>query len=262
MSSFAGSPPKYRHFCVRRGTIADMPASSSVPATNRAATRAAGGDRGTQSRRSVHNGRPTSARRRSPSDAERLGSLPPTRERIVVAAAEAFAERGYFGVNLTDVVEELGLTKGALYFYFDCKDALVSEIAGRNVEGFDTLASEVENAVDNRLDAVVETSRRLVDRYRNDPIARAGSRLSAERNLVNVELPEPFTGWTDRIAKLLRAAKRANEVRADVDERAAARVIVAALCGMQLVSTQVTARHDLRLQLDAFWTMVLPGLRN
>ncbi len=38
-----------------------------------------------------------------------------TRERILEAAARAFDRRGYLGVNLNDVVQQLGLTKGALY---------------------------------------------------------------------------------------------------------------------------------------------------
>lgn len=179
----------------------------------------------------------------------------------MLAAAEAFAERGYFGVNLTDVVEDLGLTKGALYFYFDCKDALVTEIVDRHFAAWDELASEVQAGTDDHLEAIVAASRAVADSYRTSAVARAGSRLSSERNLVNVDLPEPFVGWVDWVTKALRAAKRAKQVRPDLDERAVAQMIVAFGYGAQHVSVHLSRRDDLHAQLDLFWKLVLPGLR-
>lgn len=46
------------------------------------------------------------------------------RTRIVEAALRAFAERGYEGATMQDVVRESGLSVGALYTYFSGKDEL------------------------------------------------------------------------------------------------------------------------------------------
>ncbi len=184
-----------------------------------------------------------------------------TRERIVIAAAEAFAARGYYGVNLAEVVEELGFTKGAFYFYFDGKDALVSEIVNRHFAAWEQTLPAMLNSADDRVDAIVEASHRVAESYRSNPIARAGTRLSAERNLVGVELPEPFVDWIDKISRLLQEAKRLKQVRPDLAVRPCAQMIVGAFYGIQGVSDYLSDRRDLHAQLDQFWGLVLPSLR-
>jgi AcrR family transcriptional regulator len=189
-----------------------------------------------------------------------------TRERIVLAAAQAFAERGYCGVNLADVVEGLGFTKGALYFYFSNKESLASEIVERHFAAWEEVIPAVlkgggRQGEGDYLDALVEISHRVAETYRSTVIAQAGSRLSAERNLVKTDLPEPFVGWIEKISGLLRAGKRAGQIRNDVDTTAVAQMSVGFFYGAQLVSDHLTKRQDLHLQLDLFWSSVLPSLR-
>ncbi len=179
----------------------------------------------------------------------------------MIAAAEAFATRGYHGVNLAEVVEELGYTKGAFYFYFNGKDALVAEIVNRYVAaGEDTLPAGLTSA-DDRVEAIVDASHRVADSYRDDPVVRAGTRLSVERNLVGVELPGPFVGWIDKISRLLQEAKRLRQVRSDLAVRPCAQMIVGAFYGIQAASDDLSDRRDLHAQLDQFWGLVLPSLR-
>lgn len=47
-----------------------------------------------------------------------------TRQAILDAALELFAEKGYFGTSLRDVARAVGVRESALYNYFDGKDAL------------------------------------------------------------------------------------------------------------------------------------------
>jgi AcrR family transcriptional regulator len=51
------------------------------------------------------------------------------RARILVAAEEVFAEKGYDGARLADIAEVAGCSVGATYFRFKDKDALFSAIA-------------------------------------------------------------------------------------------------------------------------------------
>lgn len=184
-----------------------------------------------------------------------------TKELIVRAAAEAFASRGYCGVNLTDVVEGLGYTKGALYFYFPTKEAVAVEIVTRHFATWEQMMAPAVTANGNSLEVLVSVTRQIAELYRTDPITRAGSRLSTERNIIDAELPEPFVGWIEKIAALLRSAKRAKEVRADIEPRALAQTIVSFFYGAQQVSEQLTGRQDLRRQLDQFWAVLLPAIK-
>src|SRR5689334_17027682 len=47
-------------------------------------------------------------------------------QEIVSTAAALFGARGYDGVSLEDVADQLDVTKGSLYYYFASKDELVT----------------------------------------------------------------------------------------------------------------------------------------
>jgi AcrR family transcriptional regulator len=55
----------------------------------------------------------------------------PMRDRILRTAALLFAEKGFEATSVREIVEAAGVTKGALYHYFDAKDDLLSEIYTR-----------------------------------------------------------------------------------------------------------------------------------
>ena len=184
-----------------------------------------------------------------------------TRERILEAAARAFDRRGYLGVNLNDVVQELGLTKGALYHFFPNKERLAAEIVRRHFAAWDRLASRVPSEHDNLVDALIDMSYRVGRSYQTDSFTRAAGRLSNERNLIRTELPEPFVGWIERVTQLLETAKTLGQVRTSVDSAAAAHLMVSFFYGAQAVSEHLTERKDLLERLDTFWELMEPSLR-
>lgn len=75
---------------------------------------------------------------------EQLNRKEATRQRIVEAAIEVFAEVGYHDAGVDDIVRRSGTSKGAFYFHFPSKEeiffALVDALAGR-------MASSVEGAI-------------------------------------------------------------------------------------------------------------------
>jgi AcrR family transcriptional regulator len=67
---------------------------------------------------------PTQQRRRI----SRADAKEHTRELLLTAAREAFAEHGYQGVSLDRIAERAGFTKGAMYVHFASKQALFFEV--------------------------------------------------------------------------------------------------------------------------------------
>jgi AcrR family transcriptional regulator len=47
-----------------------------------------------------------------------------TRNKILTTTGWLFSQRGYFGVSMQDIAEEVGITKSALYYHFASKDTL------------------------------------------------------------------------------------------------------------------------------------------
>ncbi|MBO3749475.1 TetR family transcriptional regulator [Streptosporangiaceae bacterium NEAU-GS5] len=55
----------------------------------------------------------------------------PVRQRLLSEATRLFAERGFESTSVQEIVSAAGVTKGAMYHYFDSKDDLLHEIYGR-----------------------------------------------------------------------------------------------------------------------------------
>lgn len=71
------------------------------------------------------------AKRRSPRPPVRSAQRDATRERIVEAALEAFAEKGFHGASTRDIAERAGTNQGLITYHFRTKDALWRAAADR-----------------------------------------------------------------------------------------------------------------------------------
>jgi AcrR family transcriptional regulator len=75
-----------------------------------------------------------------------------TRERILDAARELFAERGYAGTSIRDIAERLAMTKAALYYHFPGKQDVLAALVEPWLLEIDALAewAEGHRPVDRR----------------------------------------------------------------------------------------------------------------
>ena len=100
-----------------------------------------------------------------------------TRERILEAALDLFIELGYEGTSLREIANRLGVTKAALYYYFESKDEILMalhmrlhEVGRHTVErlgaGPVTLA-QWGQVVDEQLDQIVAQRRLFLLHERN-----------------------------------------------------------------------------------------------
>ncbi|HYB76507.1 MAG TPA: helix-turn-helix domain-containing protein, partial [Nitrososphaerales archaeon] len=65
--------------------------------------------------------------------------------RILKAAANVFAERGYHQATMDDVARSIGVSKGAIYLYFRSKEELFDELSRTGLELFEnTLQSSLK----------------------------------------------------------------------------------------------------------------------
>ncbi len=53
------------------------------------------------------------------------------RAQILAAAAQVFAQRGFHGARMDDIVRQSGLSKGAVYWYFRSKEEIILSILER-----------------------------------------------------------------------------------------------------------------------------------
>lgn len=51
-----------------------------------------------------------------------------TKQTILKTAGRLFSQRGYYGVSMQDIADEVHITKAALYYHFTSKEALTQEL--------------------------------------------------------------------------------------------------------------------------------------
>ncbi|EOM74737.1 ScbR family autoregulator-binding transcription factor [Rhodococcus rhodnii] len=182
-----------------------------------------------------------------------------TRAQIVRAAAAMFDNRGYDGASLSDVVDEAGITKGALYFHFKSKSELASVVidAQRRIS-MAALDQIVEEHEISPIGQIVMMSQELGRQIRWEPIVRAGIRLTLELSATSGP-QEPYDDWLERCTELLGAAERIGQLVPGIDHARTARFVIGAYTGVQLVSNVYTGRTDLEGRIDDMWAIVLPS---
>lgn len=67
------------------------------------------------------------------------------RDRLMTAAVELFARKGFAATSVREIVEAAGVTKPVLYYYFKSKDGIFLEIMGEALRVFDeTIGAALE----------------------------------------------------------------------------------------------------------------------
>ena len=103
-----------------------------------------------------------------------------TKERILDVALQFFNERGYDKTSLREIAEELGITKAALYYYFETKQQILLELHLRLHALGQGILDEMDK-VENRRDALAAWPR-LVDELIDEVVANRDLFLLHQRN--------------------------------------------------------------------------------
>jgi AcrR family transcriptional regulator len=183
-----------------------------------------------------------------------------TKQRLVSAAADVFANDGFGAASLNDVTGAAKATKGALYFHFAGKDDLAATIVAEYLAPWPARIAAIRAAAPSPLAALVALTYEVAASLREEPVTRAGLRLCLDRDAIDAEIPDPFGCWISVFQELLAEARRDGTLRSGVTPAPAARVIVAGFFGVQQVSESLQAYEDIEARLDEFWKILLVGL--
>jgi TetR/AcrR family transcriptional regulator len=150
--------------------------------------------------------------RRAPEPAERKRDPERTKQRILDAAIDAFARKGYAGARVADIAAAAGVNQQLISYYFGGKDGLAQAI-GRRWRSYETaLVSEASS--------LAEQLQRYGQALAGDPQLLRESKLLAWQGLEDglTELSE--TESAERNARLAEevAAIAARQATGEIDE--------------------------------------------
>jgi AcrR family transcriptional regulator len=132
---------------------------------------------------------------------DKSGSFESTRERILGAAAQLFAERGFTGASMPAIAARSGITAGAIYRHFASKAELLLEVVKRALEALPFSFERSNGREETAL--LPEVAARLTD-----PALTLLRRLSVETHAAASRDPEVnklLSAYTETVLQRIRA---------------------------------------------------------
>ena len=181
------------------------------------------------------------------------------RSELTRAAARLFAERGYHGTSIGDLAEALGVQKASLYHHFASKQDLLYETMRSGADAFhaglDTVPDDLRVADRIRL-AMRAHLRVVADQLDVATVfVREWRYLDGERR---DEIVAERRRYDERFRALFREGRELGELRTDLDDAAAALLVLSAL---NWAYTWLTPERDTDELADRFHGLLVDGVR-
>jgi TetR/AcrR family transcriptional repressor of nem operon len=155
-----------------------------------------------------------------------------TRALLLQAAFEEMYRSGYRSADLDAILSAAGVTKGALYYHFDNKEALgyavVDEVMTRDLHA--KWVQPLENAADplGALVRIVQSeSLKQEDVERGCPLLNLSQEMSGIDEGFRKRTAKLFKDWHDAVAEALRQGQKRKMVRNDINASETATFLIA-----------------------------------
>jgi len=184
----------------------------------------------------------------------RRGRPEPSRKQLMSAAIDGFARLGYQGTSIDRIARDAGVTKGAVYYHFRDKEELLFEAVKDQVGGFERDVLRATTPAQDALTAL----RRVVDscffhatvsNHRRFIITLMIEALDTNPRL-SVEFRNILRRMRAFLVNVVRHGQEQGTLRADVEPRAVATVLMAGIIGAEVQHYQDPEEVDLRAVLD------------
>ena len=175
--------------------------------------------------------------KRSPSRRRRQPDV--TRERLLQAGFKEIYRRGFQGASLEAILDQAGVTKGALYHHFPDKAALGYAVVDEVIRDLllqrwlGVLQAEAGDPV-TALQAMLKQRLAQLQPHEVElgcPLNNLGQEMSPLDERFRRRVAATFETWTEGFAQVLRHGQTEGSVRKDLDSRKLATFLVAAIEG-------------------------------
>jgi AcrR family transcriptional regulator len=186
-----------------------------------------------------------------------------TRSLIINTAARAFADGGFDGVSLNDLILASGMSKGAFYFHFTSKDELaLATFRVKQRELITRLRADAEpraSAGDELCSALRRRARLIADDPTMHCVVRLGADLSVRSGPGSEYSSFQELGMRS-IAELIKRGVHSGEFGAQLEPVSTARAIFAWVVGMDSLSLLDSGGKDLEERTEEVLALLIPAL--
>lgn len=182
---------------------------------------------------------------------------------ILTAATNVFTNHGFTKARMDDIAVESGLSKGALYWYFDSKDAIIISILDQIFDWKTAHLRELlegESTAQRKLGVFIETSINDLEKMKPlMPIFFDFWSLSVRNKTINQAIKRYYQNFLDLIEPIIQQGIDQGELR-PVDASAAAVALGAMFEGTILFYLYFPENIDIEKQFRSNLDFALEGL--
>jgi AcrR family transcriptional regulator len=188
-----------------------------------------------------------------------------TRDKILESAKRLFEQKGYHETSMDDIVKISGLSKGAIYGYFDSKESLFESLQS---DQYSAMLEQAEKLLTSEGSAGSKLER-VADLYflSKDESARELSRMSLQYSAASLNM-KPVHGKLEHqharmralLSGILKEGIRNGEFRKGIDVDSIALVLFATVKGLTILWATANEPIDWKGARDAMVKMTLEGI--
>ena len=187
-------------------------------------------------------------------------------EQVLASALKLFVTRGYGSTSIDDIARDAGLTKGAVYFYFKGKSALLVELLTRSTALYDEIFVRMRSSgysAPDQLEMFVEWAAGVG--VRNNELLLLPILMSLEFNGQDASIEKVINRLYDRYHEEMERVVSLGQQTGEFDESLAPReeaaVLVAFTDGMLLEWIRRSRRLDGNRLVHSAKALIAGGLR-
>lgn len=159
-------------------------------------------------------------------------------EAILNAAVDCLDSLGYLGTSMQSIAAAAGLTKGGLYAYFDSKEAILLEVAGRHMDqqlaGFEPLPGESASAQLRRILTAYDMTAQTAETARRQRAILDLWNYAAGAANVQGAIAERYQRYRQTLAQVIRRGQAEGSFRLEANPDEVAGLILATRDGIVL----------------------------
>ena len=181
------------------------------------------------------------------------------REELTRQAARLFAQKGYHGTSIGEIAEALGVQKGSLYAHISSKPDLLYETMAEGARAFHAGLEAIDDSL--RPTEKIRLALRSHMRVVADQLDVATVFVQEWRYLEGSrrdEIVAERRRYEERLRGLFRDGREHGELRTDLDESAAALLLLSAA---NWAYTWLAAGRDTDALADSFAAILVDGIR-
>lgn len=167
--------------------------------------------------------------------------LPPRKEALLIAGKRLILSKGYTATTVDEIVEDVGITKGAFYYFFKSKETFAQELLDYNWSPMRTMQAALADRDLDPLQHLLEHIDFMVAFLPGDGrlLGIMSQELSETHPQVGEQVRGYFREWTHYLRQIVELAKDHYAPEADFTPQSLMEFIIMTIEGVPIVSRQL-----------------------